>query len=151
MTYHWHGWAERAASSTSTPSRKPSGSIHGTATITLAVLSLVCSFDIRRRRMLLNPVLVVEHLSVQPRRPVWSYDDQRSLLAVADQTMQMDLLLGLYTAHRHGDLLRLQCSQYDGRRISLTQGKTAQAVSILVMNPLRMPWMPIPAWVNTSS
>jgi hypothetical protein len=37
---------------------------------TLAVLSLVCNFGIRRRRMLLNPVLGVERLPVQPRRAV---------------------------------------------------------------------------------
>jgi integrase len=103
---------------------------------TLAVLSLVCSFGIRRRRMLLNPVLGVERLSVRPRRVVWSHDDQRGFLAVADQTMRLALLLGLYTAQRQGDLLRLQWSQFDGRRISLTQGKTS-AVSVLVMDPLR--------------
>lgn len=43
--------------------------------------------------------------------------------------------MGLYTAQRHGDLLRLQWSHYDAHRISLTQGKTAQAVSVLVMTP----------------
>jgi integrase len=104
---------------------------------TLAVLSLVCSFGIRRRRMLLNPVLGVERLSVRPRRVVWSHDDQRGFLAVADQTMRLALLLGLYTAQRQSDLLRLQWSQYDGHRISLTQGKTSQAVSVLVMTPLK--------------
>src|SRR3954464_408303 len=51
---------------------------------TLAVLSLVCGFGIRRRRMRLNPVLGVERLAVQPRRVVWSHDDQRSFLASAD-------------------------------------------------------------------
>jgi integrase len=104
---------------------------------TLAVLSLVCSFGIRRRRMLLNPVLGVERLTVQPRRMVWSHEDQRNFLTVADQTIRLALLLGLYTAQRQGDLLRLQWSQYDGRRISLTQSKTAQAVSILIMAPLK--------------
>jgi integrase len=51
--------------------------------------------------------------------------------------MRLSLLLGLYTAQRQSDLLRLQWSQYDGHRISLTQGKTAQAVSVLVMDRLR--------------
>jgi len=87
--------------------------------------------------MLLNPVLGVERLAVQPRRAVWSHDDQRSFLAVADRTMRLAFLLGLYTAQRQGDLLRLQWSQYDGHRISLTQGKTAQGVSVLVMTPLK--------------
>jgi integrase len=81
--------------------------------------------------------LGVERLAVQPRRAVWSLNDQRSFLAVADQTMRLALLLGLYTAQRQGDLLRLQWSQYDGHRIRLTQGKTAQAVSVLVMAPLK--------------
>jgi hypothetical protein len=54
--------------------------------------------------MLLNPVLGVERLPVQPRRAVWSHDDQHRFLAVANQTMRLALLLGLYTAQRQGDL-----------------------------------------------
>jgi len=104
---------------------------------TLAVLSLVCSFGVRRRRMLLNPAIGVERLPTQPRRAVWSFDDQNRFLAVADGTMRLAFLLGLYTAQRQGDCLAMRWDQYDGQRITLTQSKTGVTVAITVMDPLR--------------
>lgn len=103
---------------------------------TLAVLSLVCGFGVERRRMSINPVLGVRRLPVSPRRAVWSLEDQDRFLAAADPTMRLAFLLGLYTAQRQGDLLRLGWGQYDGERITLTQSKTNRAVRVLVMAPL---------------
>lgn len=104
---------------------------------TLAVLSLVCAFGVGRRRLSINPALGVRRLPVSPRRAVWGFEDQDRFLAAADPTMRLAFLLGLYTAQRQGDLLRLGWSQYDGERITLTQGKTNRTVRVLVMEPLR--------------
>lgn len=103
----------------------------------LAVLSLVCSFGVRRRRLLRNPVIGVERLPTKPRRAVWTFDDQQRFLAVADDTMKLAFLLALYTAQRQGDCLAMRWSQYDGQRITLTQRKTGVTVAITTMDVLR--------------
>jgi integrase len=54
---------------------------------------------------------------------IWLPEDIEAFLAVASPEMQLAMVLALHTGQRQGDILRLAWNQYDGRSISLRQGK----------------------------
>jgi integrase len=68
---------------------------------------------------------------------IWSLEDEVKFCESADRRMRLALLLGLWTAQREGDLIRLAWSSYDGRTIKLTQHKTHAPVIIPVARPLK--------------
>lgn len=55
---------------------------------------------------------------------IWLPEHVDAFCHVANSELQAALMLALYTGQRQGDLLRLTWNQYDGRWISLRQGKT---------------------------
>jgi integrase len=57
---------------------------------------------------------------------------------VASAEMRLALELALWTGQRQGDLLRLCWSSYDGKRITLRQGKRHRKVDMPVASPLRI-------------
>lgn len=57
--------------------------------------------------------------------------------AVASPPMRLALELALWTGQRQSDLLRLGWSSYDGKRLTLRQGKRRRKVDMPVAAPLR--------------
>ena len=54
---------------------------------------------------------------------IWLPEHIEGFAAVASAELQQALMLALHTGQRQGDLVRLTWSAYDGRAISLRQGK----------------------------
>jgi integrase len=54
---------------------------------------------------------------------IWLPEHIAAFMKVAPIEMQRALILGLHTGQREGDILRMPWSAYDGKRISLRQGK----------------------------
>jgi integrase len=54
---------------------------------------------------------------------IWLPEQIEAFLAVASPEMQFAMVLALHTGQRQGDIRRLAWSQYDGRSITLRQGK----------------------------
>src|SRR5262249_18006102 len=77
-------------------------------------------------------------LQWQPRRMVWSDDQEAAFLGKAPKHLLLPFLLAIWTAQRQGDLLRLLWSAYDGSFIRLRQGKTGVRVTIPVGAPLKL-------------
>ena len=71
------------------------------------------------------------------RDKIWSLDDELAFLEMAPQHLHLPLTLALWMGQRHGDLLRLTWSAYDGKRLTLRQSKTKARVSIPVGAPLK--------------
>lgn len=61
---------------------------------------------------------------------IWLPEHVGAFMAVASPEMRLALVLALHTGQRQGDLLRLAWGNYDGRSISLRQGKTGRKVNI---------------------
>lgn len=61
---------------------------------------------------------------------IWLPEHVEAFMAVASPEMRLALVLALHTGQRQGDLLRLAWGNYDGRKISLRQGKTGRKVNI---------------------
>ncbi len=61
---------------------------------------------------------------------IWLPEHVDAFMVVASPEMTLALVLALHTGQRQGDLLRLAWGNYDGRKISLRQGKTGRKVNI---------------------
>lgn len=61
---------------------------------------------------------------------IWLPEHVEAFMAVAPVEMQRALILALHSGQRQGDLLRLSWSNYDGKFLSLRQGKTGRRVEI---------------------
>ncbi len=68
---------------------------------------------------------------------VWTDDDEARFLRTAPAHLHLPRILALWTGQRHGDLLRLPWSAYDGAMIRLKQSKTGARVVIPVGCPLK--------------
>ena len=68
---------------------------------------------------------------------IWTDEHEAVFLRSAPTHLHLPLLLGLWTAQREGDLLRLLWTNYDGTTIKLRQSKTGARVIIPVGTPLK--------------
>lgn len=68
---------------------------------------------------------------------IWLPEHIEKFAAVADWRMYRAMMLGLHTGQREWDILDLKWSDYDGERVSLTQHKTGQKISIRCTRPLK--------------
>lgn len=57
---------------------------------------------------------------------IWLPEHVHAFMAAASLEMQQAMILALHTGQRQGDLLRLGWTNYDGRLITLRQGKSAR-------------------------
>jgi integrase len=69
---------------------------------------------------------------------VWRDEDVAAFLANAAPELALAMMLALWTGQRHGDLLRLPWSAYDGSHIRLRQSKTGRRVALPAGEPLRI-------------
>lgn len=68
---------------------------------------------------------------------IWLPEHIDAFVAAASQEMQVAMMLALHTGQRQADIRRLAWTNYDGRRLSLTQGKSARRVVIPCTAALR--------------
>jgi integrase len=68
---------------------------------------------------------------------LWLPEHLEAFRAVASPQMRLALELALWTGQRQSDLLRLGWSSYDGRRLTLRQGKRHRKVDMPAAAPLR--------------
>lgn len=103
-----------------------------------AVLARVLSWAADREYLARNPCEKAGRLHTGNRKNmVWSLDEEAAFLAQASAPMRLMLLLALWTAQREGDLLRLTWKAYDGRSLTLRQGKGGVRIRVPVAAPLK--------------
>ena len=104
----------------------------------IVVLARVLSWAFGRGLTSANPMEKVGRLYKGSRADsVWMPEDEAAVLAVARPEMRAAFLLGINTAQRRGDLLRLPWSAYDGACIRLRQSKTGARVRVPVTGELK--------------
>lgn len=104
----------------------------------LAALQRVLSWGLDRGLIDHNPLASFNRAYRSGRAElIWLPDHVAAFEAVATPEITLALLLALHTGQRQGDLLRLPWSAYDGRAITLTQGKTRRRVYIPATRALR--------------
>lgn len=97
----------------------------------LSVISAMLSWALQNGRVFSNHVTGFRRLhSVDRSELIWLPEHIEAFMKVAPIEMQRALILALHTGQRQGDLLRLTWGNYDGRLISLRQGKTGRRVDI---------------------
>jgi integrase len=69
---------------------------------------------------------------------IWLPEHIDAFMKVAPIELQRALILALHTGQRQGDLLRLAWNNYDGKLISLRQGKTGTKVEIPCTKALKL-------------
>jgi integrase len=97
----------------------------------LAVLSVVVSYGVDSGLLENNHVKGVRKLYKSDQsEKIWLPEHVIRFEAVASRELQLALMLAFHTGQREGDLLKLPWSGYDGRAITLRQGKTGAKVFV---------------------
>lgn len=103
-----------------------------------SVLALVLAWGLDNRHVGANPCEKAGRLYMGSRaNKIWTYEQEAAFLKVAPAHMRLPFLLGIWTAQRQGDLLRLPWWAYDGKTLRLRQNKTGRYVVIPVAGPLK--------------
>jgi integrase len=97
------------------------------------ILARVLSFAKNRGKIATNPCERGGRLyDAQRQEKVWTPDHIDRFMKVASAELQLALVLALWTGQRQGDLLKLQWSAYDQRRLRVFQSKGKTWVTIPV-------------------
>lgn len=97
----------------------------------LSALARVLSWGFDRGLLDDNPISSFERAYSSDRsEAIWLPDHIKAFSDAAAPELVFALALGLHTGQRQGDLLRLPWSAYDGKAITLRQGKTRRYVYI---------------------
>lgn len=95
----------------------------------VTVLGMVFAEAKRRGKIVRNPLERFEKAYVSDRSElIWTEADITRFMRGAPVELQRALILAIHTGQRYGDLIRLRWSDYDGKAISLKQGKTSVRV-----------------------
>lgn len=89
-----------------------------------------------------NPAANPRQFKVRPRDQVWTLDQERTFVDKTHElgmpSMALGFALGVYTAQREADIIRMPWSAYDGEWINgIRQRKTDKRLDIPVLSPLR--------------
>lgn len=104
----------------------------------LARLARVFAWGVDRGHLSHNPIATFERAYSADRSDlIWLPEHVAAFEAVASPEMRLALMLGLHTGQRQGDLLMLPWSAFDGRAITLRQGKSRRLVYIPATRALR--------------
>ena len=97
----------------------------------LTVMSIILAYAADKGRITRNPLERFERLYSADRADmVWTEADVTRFMDGAAIDLQRAMILAIHTGQRYGDLIRLRWADYDGVKIRLKQGKTAQRVVI---------------------
>lgn len=104
----------------------------------ITVLARVLAWGSDRGPLNINVLTDVERVySVDRSEAIWLPEHISAFCEVASMPLQEALMLALHTGQRQGDLLRAAWGNYDGRVISLRQGKTGARVTVPCTAALR--------------
>lgn len=84
-----------------------------------------------------NPASDLNLTGTPPREQIWEPAEIAALCAAARPSIALAVRLGLEIGQRPGDILRLTWTQWDGRSVSLRQGKTGAWVDVLATPELK--------------
>ncbi len=108
------------------------------ADMLLTVLARMFSFALDLEMIERNPLEKVGKLSDGTRRDtIWTDAQIAAFHAKAHPKLRLAMELARWTGQRQGDLLRLTWTAYDGKYITLRQGKTGAQVRIRVYSELK--------------
>lgn len=109
-----------------------------TADYAWVTLARVLSIAKDRGRILINPCERGGRIYEADRtEKVWRNAEIAQVLSVASSSMELALMLAIWTGQSQGDLLALRWSDYDGQRFRLIRRKTGQAIVVRAGEPLR--------------
>lgn len=109
------------------------------ADLTMSLMQAMVGYALDRNLVDANPLEKIAKVHDGTRRDVIWTDDQISRFkASAPPHLARAMMLALWTGQRQGDLLRLTWSGYDGKAISLRQGKTGRMVRVAAAEDLRL-------------
>jgi len=101
-------------------------------------LARIMSFAKDRGMITINPCEKGGRLYVPDRNDkVWGEPEIAALLSVASPEIKLALVPALSTGQRHGDLLRLPWSSYDGTHLRFRQSKTGRRITMPAGAPLK--------------
>ena len=104
----------------------------------LSVVSAMLTWAVRNGIIFGNHVTGFQRLYKADRSElIWLPQHIDAFMRVAPVEQQRALILALHTGQRQGDLLRLTWSNYDGRYLTLRQGKSGRRVEIPCTKALR--------------
>ena len=89
----------------------------------VAVIKRLLSFSVDRQWRTDNPAARIESLRTGPGHRRWSLEEVAAMTAAAAGEIALPVLIALDTAQRQADVLALTWTAYDGRAITLRQGK----------------------------
>lgn len=107
------------------------------ANYTVRVLRLLLGWAVERKMLDANPAARPRQLRTRPRHQVWSPEAEVAFLEHADAPMRLAYLIGVYTAQRQADVLKITWRQYDGKRLELRQEKTGALIAVPVHSALK--------------
>jgi integrase len=111
-----------------------------TANYRVAIIRRLMSFAVDRGLRQDNPALRVGILGSAQEHRIWTQAEIAAMTSPIAGDIALPVLLGLYTAQRRGDLLRLPWLAYDGTAIRLRQSKGAK-----LKDNARVMVLPVPA------
>lgn len=109
-----------------------------TADYVMTVLGRVLSWAAHREIIARNPLERIGRLHSATRADcVWTLDAEAALAAVAPGPVSLACQIAAWTGQRQGDILKMTWKAYDGRSLTVRQGKTGAAVRVPVSAPLK--------------
>lgn len=101
------------------------------ADLKVDVFARVLSWAVDRGLIHDNPLAGIKAVYKANRADrIWLPEHVSAFLAVAKPELRLALLLALHTGQRQGDIRAMRWAQYDGKAISVVQGKTSRPVWI---------------------
>jgi integrase len=94
------------------------------------------AWAVEREAIEFNPLARVKHLP-GGYLPAWSEAQYILALPALPEPLRRAAVLARHTGQRHGDLIAMRWSQYDGRSLRLTQRKTGAALVVPATDTLR--------------
>jgi integrase len=104
-----------------------------TANYRVGIIRRLLSFAVDRGLRPDNPALRIGSLGTAQEHRIWTPTDIATMTSPEAGEVALPVLLGLYTAQRRGDILRLPWLSYDGATIRLRQSKGAKVKGSKVM------------------
>ena len=107
----------------------------------IRVLRLLFSFGVREGYCDHNPARAFRQLRTRPRQAVWTHEQETRFLEACERlgrpSIRLAYMLGIWTAQRRCDVLRMVWSDYDGETLRVRQSKTGRHLVIPVSAQLR--------------
>jgi integrase len=105
----------------------------GKANYFVTVMSVLLTWGIDRGFCLTNVAAKIKRLKTGESFRAWTDAEVEIFTSEAAGHMALPILIGLYTAQRRADVIKMPWSAYDGRTITLKQSKAGEKASVMVI------------------